>query len=167
MAGTRYGLLLLLSLALVDGFPLAAPMDFLADITPQGVATFISTVRSLFGSGTDFTHRFGYKYENVYNDQLLTSTINAYANEMQRQEEIKQGALMVKDMEKEQLFFTIICVNLGILTAGLVMILFLKIRDEYREKVDRKQKDAIENYNRDMELRTIATRGQVRGGEGV
>jgi len=47
-----------------------------------GVASFISSLKGRFESGSDFARKFGYRYDDVYQDQLLS-------NQIQREKEVK------------------------------------------------------------------------------
>ena len=115
--------------------------------TPNALSTFLGTVRSIFGRASEFLRRLGFNYEDVYNDQLMFTTLNAFENE-QRVQETKQGELLTKDLDADHTNFVVICSLLSLITAATVLTLALRLHDFYYAKAERRRRRTIKDYNR-------------------
>ena len=133
-------------------------VDTDALISADSIATFISKMKTLVGTGYDFFKTFGFRYEDVYKDQLAYQAVNTYENDQQRQEEIKQEELLRTDQAMEQRYFIFISVMVAIIAVTCVLNLFLQIQKASLESMERKKQKVINDYTRDTELRASITK---------
>ncbi len=104
--------------------------------------------------------KFGFDYKDVYSDQLMYQAVNAYTNEKQKEEEVKQEEIMRMDVAQEKIYFIILCVFTILSCVAVIIIMLCKLKEEYWSINDRKIKKAIDEYNRERELKTVMSRAQ-------
>jgi len=139
----------------VLAFELSMPSFSLA-----GLGQFMSSIKSLLGSGSEFSQKYGYNYKDVYSDQLMLQAVNTFTNQQQKQEEIKQEDLMRKDMESEKTYFTMLCIFMGMCSFLLLVMVFLMLRQQNWTIGSKRRDRIIDEYIRDRELKTFAARAQ-------
>lgn len=152
----------LITLFLLLGSTVASDALSLSSALPSlsEVGQFIASIKSLFGSGSDFAQKFGYNYKDIYNDQLMFQAVNTFTNEKQKEEEVKQVQAMQRDIENETIYFTIISTVMILNSVILSIIVCIKIREQRWSVSERAKERIIDEYNRDRELRVIANRAQ-------
>jgi len=126
----------------------------------QGLSEFISSVKSLFGTGGDFAKKYGYSYNDIYNSQLMFQAVNSYTNGKQVEQDLKQEETLEKDIDQEKWYFSMIAAFTGISTASLVVLLLLQLKEALGNASSRTKNKIIKDYVRGQELRTIAERIQ-------
>ena len=141
----QLALLLLVTVPLATARVSWRPLVDTMSATPNALATFLGTVRSIFGRASDFFHQQGYRYDDVYNDQLMFTSLNAYENEQQRIEETKQGDLLTQDLASDYSYFVAICILLSITTASLVILVVLRLHETYVVMLQRRRRRTIED----------------------
>ena len=124
--------------------------------TLQGLSQFISTVKSLFGTGGDFAKRYGYSYNDIYNSQLMYQAVNSYSNDRQVEQEAKQEETMEKDLNQEMWYFNILAVFTGISMIVLIITMLLKFSEILWTKSSRTKNKIIEQYVAEQELKQLA-----------
>jgi len=77
---------------------------------------------------------------------------------MQLEEEINQGTILQTDIDHETFYFTYLCVIASVATIPILLLTYLRLKEECKNKFIDKQKKAIEDYNRDNELKIIASK---------
>jgi hypothetical protein len=88
----------------------------------------------------------------------MFQAVNSYTNLKQQEEEVKQKELMQIDLDKEKVYFEVICVLLGIITSAILIITMLKISNKISRREEKKGREAVREHERDIELKTIVER---------
>lgn len=129
-------------------------------ISPIVFSTFMSGVKSLFGSGNSFSDQYGFNYKNVYNTQLMMQTLNAFNNQRQKEEEIKQTELLHEDLDTERYYFHILigCVILISLANAINTVIML--RKICKDRINRSNSKAVESFEKNMELQQLRDRAE-------
>ena len=157
--GMKLIVICLLLCGLVDANALAIGSS-LPSFSLAGLGQFIASIKSLFGSGADFAQKFGYKYGDIYNDQLMRQAVKTFTNDKQKEEAVKQEQLLQKDVAAEGVYFTVICTFAGLSFTLLSVLVCIKLREQSWSLNSRAKQKIIEQYKRDIELKNIAARAQ-------
>jgi len=158
---------LLLSVVLLppppcQSMPIAAAV---LSITPQILGTFVTGVKSLFGSGNEFARRYGFDCNDIYNSQLLMASVNALNNEKQKEAELQQKQLMQEDLEKEHGYFQAIIGCLAVTMLFTVLSALIQLKHYHQDRLRHCNNKAIKEFETGITFKAI--RDRIEGGEGT
>ena len=148
-------LFFMVSLAVPETLALGSSLAF---FSLEGVGQFLTSIKSMFGSGGDFAQKYGYNYRDIYNDQLMLQAVKTYSNDRQKEEEVKQVHEMQKDIANETVYFTIICTFLILNSVLLSILTCVKIREQMWSISSKTKTRIIDDYVRDQELKSVSAR---------
>jgi len=130
------------------GAPLNAEQSLGQIAKPGTIQSFMNTVNSVVGSTYALFKGVDYKYDNVYNTQLLYQILNTYYNNKQRVLEMEQENILSNDLQEDRDHFLVIAIVLGLIAVILMLMLALqlktKISREKKRNNRRNKKNKIE-----------------------
>jgi len=104
-------------------------------VAPSLSAGFMSRIKTLFGSGSEFAQRYGMHYGDVYNNQLMLSAYNAYKNHSQKEVEKGQTEIMKPDLAVEKFYFHFLIGCILIMLICMIFGAILSVRKLCRDKI--------------------------------
>jgi len=133
----------------------AGLMRALPKIDPQTVGNFINGIKSLFGSGSEFSTKFGYQYGNVYSDQLKYQALNTFINEEQLGAELQQEETLEQELHQDKIFLIItVCLLISIAIGVIGTFVYKIVTTQHFYKNINKEK-IVKEYKREVDINTI------------
>lgn len=146
-----------------DAAPLAiAPV--IQAISPTAFGAFMSGIKSLVGSGNSFSDQYGFNYKDVYNSQLMMQSLNAFNNQKQKEEEIKQTELLHEDLDSERYYFHFLIGCVILLCITNVVSTVISLRKVCKERMAKSKCKAVEEFERHLELKQLRDRAEREAG---
>jgi len=127
---------------------------------PGTLSTFMKKINNLVGPTATLFQGSGYKYNEVYNTQLLYQVLNAFLNNEQRKKEEEQEKTLHEDLNNDNKHFVIITALLSIITAisfFIAIIITMKLLKKW-------QVEKIRQFEFERELRQAVLAQRVSRG---